>query len=174
MKISKIILILTSVLFLGCNSNGKNGTKIIVKGQADNLKKIVDANLNGKSELNPEIALNSIVELCQSNKNISVESNEKPIDIYVIYGTDYWKEDAETFEIAFSHQKVDQNDGNLYEYRIDMIYEPSEFKEIAKFDMRYDPTLDLKQFKKSIRESNGFQKALKMKPVKVEIIKKRI
>jgi len=174
MKTQKIILILVSILFLGCNPSGKNGTKIIVKGQVDKLKKIVDANLNDKSELNPETALNSIIELYQANKNITVESNEKPIDIYVIYGTDYWKEEAKTFEISFAHQRVDQNDGNLYEYRIDMIYIPAEFKEMAEFDLRYDSTLDLKQFEKSIRESHGFQKALKTKPMKVEIIKEQI
>src|SRR5690606_13391136 len=112
-----IIPILVSILFLGCNSSEKNERKIVIKGQVDKLEEIVGVNLKGNSEMNPEIALNSIVELYQSNKSTIVESNEKPIDIYVIYGTDYWKEDAETFEIAFAHQKVDQNDGNLYEYR---------------------------------------------------------
>jgi hypothetical protein len=174
MKTPKIILILVSILLLGCNSSEKKGTEIIVKGQADKLKNILDSNLNGKTELNPEIALNSIIELYQSNKNLIVESNEKPIDIYVIYGTDYWKEDAETFEIAFAHQKVDPNDGNLYEYRIDMIYEPSEFKGIAEFDLRHNSTSDLKQFEKSIKESDGFKKGLKIKPLKVEVNKERI
>ncbi|NHF61623.1 hypothetical protein FK220_019920 [Flavobacteriaceae bacterium TP-CH-4] len=174
MKTPKIILILVSILFLGCNSSGKNGSKIILKGQVDKLEQIVNSNLNGNSELNPVIALNSIVELYQSNKSSTVESNEKPIDIYVIYGTDYWKDDAKTFEIAFAHQKVDQNDGNLYEYRIDMIYEPSDFKEIAEFDLRHDSTSDLKEFKKSIEESDGFQKALKIKPMKIELIKEQI
>ena len=174
MKTPIILLILVSILFLGCNSSGKNGIKIIVKGQVDKLEKIVDSNSNGKSELNPETALISIIELYQANKKITVESNEKPIDIYVIYGADYWKEDAETFEIAFAHQKVDQNNGNLYEYRIDMIYKPTGFKEIEEFDLRYDSTLDIKQFEKSIRESHGFQKALKTKPMKVEIIKEQI
>jgi len=174
MKTLKIILILVSILFLGCNSSGKNGTKIIVKGQVGKLEKIVDANLNGKSELNPEIAMNSIIELYQSNKNSKVDSNEEPIDVYVIYGTDYWKEDAETFEIVFAHQNVDQNDGNLYEYRIDMVYEPLEFKGIVEFDLRHDSTFDLRQFKKSIKESDGFKKALEVKPLKVELIKEQI
>ena len=57
---------------------------------------------------------------------------------------------------------------------IDMIYKPAEFKEMAKFDLRYDSTLDLKQFERSIRESHGFQKALKTKPMKVKIIKEQI
>ena len=174
MKTAKIILILVSFLFLECNSSVKNGNNIIRKGQVDKLEKIVDANLNGNSELNPEIALNSIAELYQSNTNIMVESNEKPIDIYVIYGTDYWKEDAETFEIAFAHQNVDQNDGNLYEYRIDMIYEPSDFKEITEFDLRHDSTSDLKEFIKSIEVSDGFQKAMKIKPLRIELIKEQI
>jgi hypothetical protein len=174
MKTPRIILILVSILFLGCNSSGKNRNKIILKGQVEKLEQIVYSNLNGNSELNPIIALNSIVELYQSNKNITLESNEKPIDIYVIYRTDYWKDDAKTFEITFAHQKVDQNDGNLYEYRIDMIYEPSDFKEIMEFYLRHDSTSDLKEFKKSIEESDGFQKALKIKPMKIELTKEQI
>ena len=176
MKTLKVIFILVSTLCLGCNPNGKNGTKIVVKGQVDKLEKIVDTNLNGESELNPEIALNSIVELYLSNKNITVESNENPIDIYVTYGTDYWREntDNKTFEISIAHQKVDQNDGNLYEYRIDIIYNPTEFKGITNFDLGYNSTSDLEQFKKSMKESDGFKKALKIKPMRVEIIKEQI
>jgi hypothetical protein len=174
MKAPKNILILVLILFFGCNSIEKKGSKIILKGQVDKLEKNVDSNLNGNSELNPEIALNSILELYLTDKSIKVKSNEKPIDIYVIYGVGYCKEDAESFEIAFAHQMVDQNDGNLYEYRIDMIYEPSEFKEITEFDMRHDSTSDLKQFRKAIEESVGFQKAIKLKPMKIELIKEQI
>jgi len=174
MKTPKTIIILLLIPFLGCISSEKNEIRIITKGQVDKLEKIVNSHLNSKFELSPETALNSIIELYQDNKNINVKSNEKPIDIYVIYGTDYWKENAKTFEISFAHQKVEPNDGNLYEYRIDMVYKPIEFKEINEFDLRYDSTLDLKEFEKSIRESKGFQKAVKTKPIKVIIIKEQI
>ncbi len=41
--------------------------------------------------------------------------------IYVNYGVDNWKMDQKTFEITFANQRVNQNDGKLYEYRIDLI-----------------------------------------------------
>ncbi len=175
-KILKVIFILVLILCLGCNTSRKNRTKIVVKGQVDKLEKIVHNNLNNESELNPEIVLNSIVELYLSDKNIIVGSNENPIDIYVTYGTDFWRENNKnkTFEISIAHQKVGENDGILYEYRIDMIYKPTEFKGITGFNLGYNPTSDLGQFKKSIKESDGFKKALKIKPIRVEIIKERI
>jgi len=147
---------------------------IIKRGSTEELEKIVAKNMKGESDLNPEIALKSIVELYQNTKDEVVESNENPIDIYVIYGTDYWKEYAETFEIIFAHQKVDQNDGNLYEYRIDIIYDPTDFKGIEEFSVGYDSTMDIEDFKNSAIKSIGFQKAFKIEPRKIEIIKEQI
>ncbi len=146
----------------------------VTRGSTEELKKIIDKNLNGKSELNPKIALESIIELYNNTKNEVVVSNEKPIDIYVIYGTDHWKEDAETFEIAFAHQKVDKKNANLYEYRIDMVYDSSDFKEIQEFNVRFDSTLGIDEFKKAVTKSIGFQKALNIKPKKIEIVKEQI
>ncbi|WP_452231335.1 hypothetical protein [Lacinutrix sp. MEBiC02595] len=154
--------------------NETENPKIIKKGATEELEKIIAENLKGKSEINPEIALKSIIELYQKNENIAIESNEKPIGIYVIYGTDYWKEDSETFELCFAHQKVDSNNGNLYEYRIDMIYEPNNFKGIEEFDVRYNSNMDIVNFKKSIIISIGFKKAFDIEPTKVEIIKEQI
>ena len=149
-------------------------SKIIRKGGTEELDKIITENLKGESDFNPEIAFKSIIELYQENKNIVVESNENPIGIYVIYGTDYWKEDSETFELSFSHQKVDSNNGNLYEYRIDMIYEPNDFKGIEEFDVRYNSNMNIGDFKKSVIESIGFKKAFDIEPTKIEIIKEQI
>lgn len=146
----------------------------IRKGSTGELEKIVAKHLNGESDLNPEIALKSIIELYQNTKDEVVESNENPIDIYVIYGTDYWKEYAETFEIIFAHQKVDQNNGVLYEFRIDLIYDPSNFKGVEEFSVGYDSTMDIEDFKNSVIKSIGFQKAFKIEPRKIEIIKEQI
>ncbi len=146
---------------------------IIKRDSTEELNKIIQENMRGKSDFNPEIALESIIKL-YLNKGKDFESNERPIDIYVIYGTGYWKENLETFEIIFAHQKVDQNNGNLYEYRIEMIYDPIEFRGVEEFDVGYDSTMDIDGFKKSIINSIGFEKASNSKPMKIEIIKESI
>lgn len=50
----------------------------------------------------------------------------------------------------------------------------SHFKGIKEFDLRHNSTSDLRQFEKSIKESDGFKKGLKIKPLKIELIKERI
>jgi len=40
--------------------------------------------------------------------------------------------------------------------------------------LRHDSTSDLKEFIKSIEVSDGFQKAMKIKPLRIELIKEQI
>ena len=46
-------------------------SKIIKKGRTEELDKIITKKLNENPEFNPELALNSIIELYQKNKNMS-------------------------------------------------------------------------------------------------------
>nr|WP_321222443.1 hypothetical protein [uncultured Psychroserpens sp.] len=174
--IAHVLPTIIEIPFAARNSNlsSYENSKIVRKGATEALDNIITQNLNDESTFNPKIALNSIIELYQKNKNRVIESNEKPIDIYVIYRTDNWIEDSQTFELSVSHQKVDSNTGNLYEYRIDMIYDSNDFKGIDEFDVRYNSNINIEDFKKSVIESVGFKIAMDIQPIKIEIIKEQI
>ena len=112
-----------------------------------------------------------------SHKKTIATTNEKPIDIYAIYDSDYWQEnrESETFEITFAHQVVEESNGPLYEYRITLIYSTEPFEGIEEFDLRFPRDKDdLDSYKKSIKQSKGFKKASTIDEQRIEIIKEKI
>jgi hypothetical protein len=179
-KSINILLVLTSLFLISCHEeqNKKevisDKAEIYISESAIELKSILFKKVQKESEINVEIALQSIIELYEDSA-IDTASNEEPIDLYVIYGVGLWDEygEDETFQITFAHQAVEHE--ILYEYRISFNYEPAKFGQIIKFDLRYNRSTDIiEQFKHAVRDSRGFKKALRLSPTKIEIIKEEI
>ena len=167
----KLILILFSFIFVSCNLKGE---KIKTVGATEKLEKIISNNINNRKGINPKIALNLILEFYKENDKNSIKTKETPIELYVIYNTDYWTENSKTFEITFANQIVERIDSILYEYRITLIYNPKEFEGIKEFDLRYTNKDNLEFFKTQIQQSVGYNKALLSKPIMIEIIREEI
>ena len=129
-----------------------------------------------KQDLNPSVAFESIISAYKKNQSNKIKTKENPIDIYVLYDTDIWKEyqQNETFEITFAHQNVNPIDSILYEHRITFIYPPKEFTSIEAFDTRLSNSSSLDMFKLKVLNSVGFKKAFNATPKKIEIVKEAI
>jgi hypothetical protein len=150
------------------------GTEVYINDSTTKLKTILFDKVQDESQINPEIALESIVDLFESS-SIDTTTNEQPINLYVIYDTDVWDEydEDETFQITMAHQTVESQ--VLYEYRITLIYEPSRFTGIKEFDLRFEKDAkSISDFKKKVIESPGYIKSLHSTPVRIEIIKEEI
>ncbi|SFZ95200.1 hypothetical protein SAMN05428642_11210 [Flaviramulus basaltis] len=145
--------------------------KLIEIGNVTELERIIKTHTN-LAELNPEIGLKSIIEFYEKSDSLTVDSNENPIPLYVTYGVDNWKMDQKTFEITFANQRINQNDGKLYEYRIDLIYEPNDFMDEEEF-MTKNST-EIQKFKNEVMNSSGFKKAMKNQPNRIIIIEEQI
>lgn len=165
-----------SIIFCGCNTEEGIGVE---SSSVKELKEIVSSNLNGLSQVTPEVALKSITELYERNNSNKIVSNEKPIELYLTYGTDYWTEShyesSKTFEMTFAHQVVERADSVLYEYSITLVYSPEEFNGIDEFTLKYESNAgEFSTFKKTVIQSEGFQKASLTSPIKVKIVKEEI
>lgn len=147
--------------------------EIVTSGSTEGLEKIIARSRNGTDELTPELALNSIIELFKGLDEDQMGLSEKPIDLYVVYGTEYWVANKETFEITFAHQLLE--DSLLYEYRITLIYKPEYFDGIEGLDLRYsNDNDDLTSFTTEVQQSIGYMKASTLSPYRIEIIKEEI
>jgi len=175
-KILSILSFVAVLLFMSCSNQGQNKQPITKKGAVEKLEQVIEK-FKGKDEkITPSIALNAILEIYNSKRTIT-ETNEKPIDLYVIYDYGYWQEnrESETFEITFAHQVVEEPNGPLYEYRITMIYDTQLFEGIKEFDLRYSRDKDdLDSYKGAIMQSNGFKMASSTEAKRIEIIKEDI
>jgi len=169
----KIIIVVLILNFIGCNSKSQTKPKLVEIGNVSELEREIKTHTN-LTELNPEIGLKSIIEFYTKSDSLTIDSNEDPILIYVTYGVDNWKMDQKTFEITFANQRVNQNDGKLYEYRIDLIYEPKEFIDEKEFMLKYNSEIDIEKFKKEVMNSSGFKKAMKTQPNRIIIIEDQI
>ena len=169
----KIIFVVLIVNFAGCDLNNHKTPKLVEIGNVSELERVIKTHTN-LTGLNPETGLESIIEFYTKSDSITIDSNENPIPLYVTYGVDTWKMDQKTFEITFANQRVNKNDGKLYEYRIDLIYEPKEFIDEQKFMSKYNAEIDIDKFKKEVISSSGFKKAMKNQPNRIIIIEEQI
>ncbi|MEP2688525.1 hypothetical protein [Maribacter dokdonensis] len=169
----KIIIIVLIGNFAGCDLNNSKTPKLLEIGNVAELERVIKTHTN-LAELNPEIGLKSIIEFYKESDSLTTDSNENPIPLYVTYGVDTWKMDQKTFEITFANQRIDKNDGKLYEYRIDLIYEPEEFIDEKEFISKYNAEINIDKFKKEVMSSSGFKKAMKNRLKKVIIINEQI
>ena len=62
----------------------------------------------------------------------------------------------------------------MYEYRIDIIYDPKEFIDEKEFIAKYNSEIDIDKFKKEVVSSSGFKKAMKSQPNRIIIIEEQI
>jgi thioredoxin-related protein len=172
----RLTIYILFIFFVGCNSNGKEKSNIFISNSAELLGSIVTKNLNTNSEINPEISLNSIIRFYDITRHQKVISKEEPIDLYVIYGTDIWQENAETetFEITFANQHVSATDKVLYENRITLIYDFTDFVDIDEFTLYYEKNQNIENFKQSVKESIGYKMAQSKTPKRIEIIREQI
>jgi hypothetical protein len=178
--IAQITLGITLLLFTSCTGDlnddqaAHENIDVHISDSASAFKELLLKRVKKQSEINAEIALQSILELFETNSNYTV-SNEEAIDIYVIYSIGTWGEYdvGETFQIAFAHQTVEDKD--LYEYSVTFIYESSKFARIKEFDARYDASIDnIEEFKSLVRDSPGFKKSILSSPKKIVIEKVEI
>ena len=153
--------------------NNRTTPKLIKIGNVAELEQIIKTHTN-LAELNPEIGLKSIIEFYAESNSLTIDSKENPIQLYVTYGVDNWKMDQQTFEITFANQRINQSDGKLYEYRIDLIYEPKEFIGEKEFMSQNSSEIDIDKFRNEVMNSSGFKKAMKSQPKKVIIINEKI
>lgn len=179
-NITYIILVITSLFVISCEGElnkeevTSEETNIYISDSATALKALLYDKVNEESQINAEIALQSIIELFETS-SIDTLTNEHPIDIYVIYGTELWAEydEEETFQITLAHQTVENK--VPYEYRVTLIYEPSKFTQIKEFDLRHKRDLNtIAHFTIAVKDSPGFKKTLLSSPIKIEIIKEEI
>ena len=164
------------LIFSSCSNPKQKEQLITKKGSVENLEKIIEKLKDEDQNITPNIALNAILELYKSN-NAKTITNEKPIAMYVLYDSDYWNENrtAETFDITFAHQVVEQVNGPLFEYRITLIYNTEPFKGIEAFFLKFRTDTDnLDSFIQSIKNSKGFKKALTHKEQLIELIKEEL
>jgi hypothetical protein len=133
------------------------------------FNKIVRNGVKNTDFINTEILLGSVLKYIESCENTSVESTEKPIKLYLIYGIDYLIDDEKTFQITIAHQKVDTKTKELYEYRVELHYLPDEFSDIEDYNIRLEDETKINVFADKIRKSKGFIRSLKNKPMRILI-----
>lgn len=173
-------MLISTLLTVSCKEDldeknvSNEQTEVYISESANSLKELLLNRVKKTSRINAEIALKSIIELFEKSL-IDTTSSEEPIDIYVIYGIDFWEENEEyeTFQITLAHQVVENE--VLYENRISLTYKPDDFEQIREFDQRFRRGLDnLKEFRMVVEDSPGFKKSLLSTPIKIEIIKEEI
>jgi len=176
----RIFLAIMTLLIFSCDGESNNNKvtidkpEIYVSDLATSFKKMLFNKVDQESEINSNVALQSIIEQYENSQS-DTTSVENPIDIYVIYDTDVWDEfdEKETFQITFAHQAIENE--VLYEYRVTLIYEPKRFASINEFELRYAKNKNnLEDFKISVRNSPGFKQSLQLTPIKIDVIKEEI
>ena len=134
------------------------------------LKKIIRMEGGKEDYIDPEVALNSIVNFWKENETVSIDSNEETIDLYVKYGSGNWEEYyPKTFQIIFVHQKISPINKVLYEHSISIIYDPNKFHDIEMEDIRLGLNEDIDTYVEKVKNSKGFRRALEYWPERVLI-----
>lgn len=178
-KIKMLLQIVSMALVVGifgCAGETQNEQLLIRKGSVSKLEISIEKHTKTGNKITPETALLAILDIYKS-KDKYIETNEKPIDIYVMYGTDYWTENqkSKTFELTFAHQVVESPNGQLYEYRIDMIYDTQELSHLEQLDYRFPRDEDdIDVYREFIKELEGFRLASGLEPQSIRIVKEKI
>ncbi|MFK8103162.1 MAG: hypothetical protein AB8G15_11580 [Saprospiraceae bacterium] len=173
MKIYSYCLMSFFILLTSCTSSS-DPSVTIYRTQDTKFKALITQQLANKTQIDPQVAFRSILEVYQQRDTTSITTEEPPIAIYTIYGIDNWNGAGNIFQISFAHQNVDRQDGKLYEYRISLDYPPEAFSRLPHLDQRYEVGTSLGSYKKEIEQSPGFLKAAGLQPLAVLVIKEEI
>lgn len=172
MKEMRCLLIPLLFSLCACHSQQAHITR---RGDIQQFEQLINAQKGSEEHISPDICFRAIKAMLEATREESIVTEEETIDLYVLYGTDYWQGSIKTFDIVFAHQLVQASDSTLYEYGINLSYDPTDFQEIVEFQMNYrDGPDDMDYFSRKVRESIGFQKATAISPKRIEIWKEEI
>ncbi|WP_338765101.1 hypothetical protein WAF17_00960 [Bernardetia sp. ABR2-2B] len=131
------------------------------------FKKNIKEKIQNIEFITIKVILDSILKYIENSEKQLVNSNEKPIKLYVLFGVDYMIDDEKTFQITIAHQKMNPITKQLNEHRVELHYLPSKFSGVEEDDIRWEDEEKINVFLERLRKSKGFIKSLSYKPMRV-------
>lgn len=131
------------------------------------FKKNIKEKIQNIEFITTELILDSILKYIEDSEKLVINSNEKPIKLYVLYGVDYMIDDEKTFQITIAHQKINPITKELNEHRVELHYLPSKFSDVKEDDIRLEDEEKINVFLERVRKSKGFIRSLNHKPMRI-------
>ena len=153
---------ITLILLTNCGTT-KDQKQIDVKDSKKTLEQIVKSYITDNN-ITPETALTSILDFYKNYKTDTESENTDDDMLLFQYGTYDWDGTGKKFEFNLTRQIIDPNDEEYHQVKLTLYYNAADIGEIESFNLwSIDrPTID--DWKKVIMETEGFNRATKIKP----------
>jgi hypothetical protein len=159
------------VLLNSCGTNSEQ-KQIDVTDSKKTLEQIVNSNITDDN-ITPETALTSILEFYKNYKTKSGSENADDDILLFQYGTYDWDGNGGKFEFNLTRQIVDPDDEEYHQVKLTLYYKIADIGQIESFNLWSIDKPTIEDWRKEIKETEGFKRATKVKPFdyKVELTK---